>query len=826
MILFKLIIENSWHDLKSSDGRISIATQAALIFFLLTLSLTSESIQRYLTLNLDQMLGSDLVLENHTALSQEDETTLSLMADQISKTAVIKITVTHNNTWARVQLKQVDDAYPLQGALKIGNTPAAQQRDMDRGPGIGEIWLGSRLATRLSAYVGDNIILGDTRLYVSGILFHEPDRIMEGHNVELRAMIHNQSLTNTSFTRNSQRRFRYLITADETARREIETWAKSTLAGANMIKKYGGHHPLAGFWKRTENFLGLASVILFFMGAVALDMTNRRWLAKMRYRLAVYMSLGTRISKGMGIALSSWLISFLFAILLGSTLALIAHTAIILELQAYFPDLTSAYALAGIGKTIGLIFLLLLALQIPSFIQLHRTSILLLIRNGIQTSYIWHRLFWGLASSTLLAVAYSDNWLLTAMTLGSILIALVLMASLTWCMIKLGGAWAARRSGLFPFAFFIMRQRLFAKSAQVMGLGLCGLLLLFSLMLMRDFGTMIEGHTRIKDGNLLISEAQVDHITPIHNWATTTNSNVRSLRPFVSAQLVAVNDQALSDYMKKPSDTLAALQNPIRLSWSDNIPANNQQMGGTWWTEGTVDWQQISTEPEVMTDMSLTYGDKLTYIINGNQYTFTLVASHAYKPGGSSITFWFQVPESALAKIDAPIRYMGSMELPKTAWPELSSLWQQAPSLSLVPLQELTERFDQMLAIVAKVTSGYAAMVLLLALFVLTASVSGFRADDQLKNGLLMSMGLRQKDCLKLNLYDWALTALIAAIGAISGTWIAGILIYEEQFNLSYNPDIAWVTGITSVMVCVVCLVGSLACRQSLKVSVRDLMQA
>ena len=167
---------------------------------------------------------------------------------------------------------------------------------------------------------------------------------------------------------------------------------------------------------------------------------------------------------------------------------------------------------------------------------------------------------------------------------------------------------------------------------------------------------------------------------------------------------------------------------------------------------------------------------------------------------------------------------MGSMELPEPAWDALARLWQQYPTLSLVPLRELTERFDQTLGIVTRLTSGYAAMVLLLALFVLAASVSGFSADDRQKNGLLMSMGLRDRDCLKLNFYDWGLTALIAAAGAVAGTWIAGFLIYQAQFNLAYNPDVLWVTAMGAAMVAAVCLVGYLACRQSLKVSVRDLL--
>lgn len=825
MTMLKLIFENSLRDLKEGDGRISMLTQTALLFFLVTLTLTSASIQRYLADNLDQMLGSDLVVESHTPLAADQLATLSSMAAGVATTSVTNIILTHNDKWERVQLKRVDDAYPLQGDLQIGDTPAATQTPARRGPRVGEIWLGARLAAKLGANVGDTLPLSDSRLTVSAILFHEPDRIMEGHTVAMRAMVHADSLAAVSIE-SSGSRTRYLIAADATQQEAIEAWVADAVPAATLLKKRGGQHPLAGFWRRTENFLGLASVILFFMGAVALDMTNRRWLAKMRYRLAIYASFGTPNRSGMAIALGEWFVSFLLSVIAGCALAALAHTAIIAELQDYFPDLTAGWHWLAAFKTIGLVFLLLLALQVPSFIQLTRASLLSLIRSTSEGAYVWHRVFWGLSAVTLLAAAYSDNWLLTGMTLVAVLVSLALMIAMTWAVIRLGDMWGRRRVGLLSFAFFIMRQRLFAKSAQVMGLGLCGLLLLFTLMLMRDLGTMMTGYSRTHNGNLLISEAQADQIDAVRQWADATGSTVRTLRPFVSAKLVAVNGASLADYMQKPSDTLATLQDPIRLSWTDDMPANNRLTGGTWWEPGTQNWRQISTEPEVMTDMGFSYGDTLTYQIGSESVDFTLVASHAFRPGGGSITFWFQVPLAARAHFDAPTRYMGSMELTPAGWDALSTLWQRYPSLALVPLRELTERFDRILGIVTKVTSGYAGMVLLLALFVLAASVSGFRADDRQKNGLLMSMGLRERDCLWLNFYDWALTASIAAAGAIFGTWIAGLMIYETQFGLAYQPDILWVAGTLAAMVLSVCLVGYLACRQSLRVSVRDLLTA
>jgi putative ABC transport system permease protein len=426
---------------------------------------------------------------------------------------------------------------------------------------------------------------------------------------------------------------------------------------------------------------------------------------------------------------------------------------------------------------------------------------------------------------TLLAGAYSDNWLLTGMTLAAIAVALALMVALTWTVIRLGDLWGRRRAGLLPFAFFMMRQRLFAKSAQVLGLGLCGLLLLFTLMLMRDLGATMEKHGRSHDGNLLIAEAQTDQIDGIHRWAAQTGSSVRTLRPFVSAQLVAVNGKRLADHATSPATRWPAQgSDPAELDRRDarEQPPHRRP----WWPAGTDHWQQISAESEVMTDLGSAMATRSPTRSAGKSYDFTLVASHAYQPGGSSITFWFQVPLSARAHMDAPTRHMGSMELPAPAWDALAGLWQQHPTLSLVPLRELTERFDRTLGIVTKVTSGYAAMVLLLALFVLAASVNGFSADDRQKNGLLMSMGLRHTDCLRLNFYDWGVTALIAATGAVVGTWCAGLLIYRAQFKLTYNPDMLWVAqpGWSLPWWPPCAWWATCACRQSLKVSVRDLL--
>lgn len=823
MTWLRLIVENSLRSLKSTDGRISVATKTILLFFLLTLSLTSASIQHYLSDNLTQMLGSDLVLERHSPFSRAQEEGLRSLAQRTSVTRLRDINMTHRGAWARVSLKLVDDAYPLQGRLLIGDTPAAKQEAVTHGPEAGDIWLDPRLATQLKVSVGDVIYIGDAGLRFSAILLHEPDRLLEGHSTTMRAMVHADSLVSSEIVAGNIRT-RYLVAADDSQQQAIATWAANAVPGAEVIKRVGGEHPLAGFWRRAEKFLGMSSVILFLMGAVALDMTSRRWLVVVRYQLALYASFGVHPRTAIAMAVGEWLIALLLSLLVASLAAAVAYSLIVEHLQAYFQGLLALWHWNPVLKTAGVTALLLLALQVPSFLQLSRTSLLSLIRNPAKDGRASDRFLWSFGSVALLAAAYSDNWLLTGMTLAAIASAFVLMIALTWVVVRLGDSWGHGRAGLLSFAFFMMQRRLFSKSVQVVGFGLCGLLLLISLMLMRDLRSTMDGYTRTHDGNLMIADAQSSQIQSILRWASDTSSSVRSLRPFVPAQLVAVNGESVAGHAGAPSDTLSALKYPIRLSWADKLPKNNRLAGGKWWPEEAADWQQISAESEVMTDIGLRYGDVLTYQINGGLFEFTLVASHEMKPGSGSITFWFQVPLSAKAKMNAPVHYMGSLELPESAWDSLGNLWEEHPTLSLVPLKELTERFDRTLGVLAKMASGYSAMMLVLAILVLTASVVSFGANDRQKNGLLKSMGVTDDECLRLSLYDWGITAAIAASGAVAGALIAGQMIYKSQFNLVYDPDPVWLVGAVVVMQSVVCLIGYIVSRVSLRVSVRDLL--
>ncbi|MFC6978623.1 ABC transporter permease [Microbulbifer taiwanensis] len=782
------------------------------------------------------MLGADLVLERHRPLSEAQRSALAELSADLSETRLLDITLSHAGRHQQVQLKLVDRHYPLQGQLAVGRSRASEHESAGRGPGAGEIWLDTRALVGLGLATGESLHLGGREYLVSRALFHEPDRLLEGHSVAVRAMAALPAGA-AGPPLAGDTRYRYLLNADASQEAVIVAWVQRELPDARLVRKRGGQHPLAGFWQRVENFFGLSALVLFVLGGVAMDLIGRRLLRREAYRQAVYQSLGLSPARGLCLYGAKWMLGIALSFLLAGLLALAGQQWVLKLLQGHLAgalgadigaeigaELEAAWHPGVLARTLGLLWLLLLCLQLPTLIGVGRASVLELLRPQQRLPALALRLAWMLTCFSLLVAAYSDNSRLTLLMIGTLLVTLLLIASLTFALLTLVERLTRRRGGLLAFCLFTMRQRLLGKSAQVMGLGLCATLLLFTFMLLRDLGQAMEANSRAVDGNLLIVRATSAQMADIEAWNRRTGSVLRQSRPYVRAQLVRINGLAPEAFSGQPSESLSRIARPIRLSWSAELPANNRLAAGRWWQAGDENRRQISVEDEVMADLGLSLGDALAFAIGGQLVEFTLVAGHAYRPGAGSITFWFQVPPGAVESLGVELLQMGSMELPQRAWSQLGELWRRHPGLELLPVKQLSERFDATLALVTRVVAGYSLLLGLMALLLVAACVRGFERDDRRKNGLLLSLGLRRRHCLRLNLYEWLITAAIAGGGAVAGTSLAGQLIYRSQFHLNYRPDALYLLGTLAIMAAVLCLLGLWCCRHSLKASVGELM--
>ncbi|WP_199609833.1 ABC transporter permease [Flocculibacter collagenilyticus] len=839
--LLTLAFQQSVHSLRTADGRISAITQILLSSLLLCLALVSGAIQTHLAQNLAQFLGADLIVTHADTLTPQQLDYVAQRATHISVNQLIDVTLVNNEQWQRAELKIVDEHYPVKGTVTLMAWQQTSEgtfvvgdsvKTVQSGPAEGEIWVDSRLFSSLQLAHNQTLSVGNSRLTVTHIIQHEPDRLSQGHSVAMRAMVNTNSL-NLKDWQHSNAKYRYLVNSDDLSTRQLINWLYVTLPSALVVHKFGAH-PLAGFWQRVENFLGLASVLIFLMAGVALSQSGRRQLKRYQQFTALCLTMGINKQFGVRLMLLQWLVGFVFFMLVATAIALILHWGAIQLLQQYFHDISASVLPTIWFKTVAVLLLLLSCFQLPIWLQLASTPIAGLIRQSQQVTVFTGKLKWLNACFftlciALLAALYSDNWRLTVMMLVSMLLAVALMAVTTWA-----GLWCAARlskhgSGWFFLTLQLMKQRLVVKINQILGVGLSLFLLLFSLMLLKDIGNMTQQYTLQHDGNVMIAQANQVQASALKHWLNQhSNSQIKSLKPYFQGQLIAVNHQPLMQHITTPSESLSSVQEGSRIHFTRHLPDNNKLIAGHWWQEANTnsdsDWQQISVEEEVMTDLNLKVGDSLTFGFGHATYHFDIVASHIFQSGKDSITFWFQIPEAAIHFIESKHFLMGSIEVPQQDWASLVALWAEHPTLRLITLADMKARFNSVLAVVNQAIFIFTALLLMMTSLIFAGAIYGNLKDDQRKNALLLSFGQTRRWCVLMLAAEWLFTGVIACVGAVVGAWVAGQLIYQAQFSMHYHPDMAWLSVVLISTLALVVTLGTVMSRASLKVSLRQLL--
>ncbi len=816
-----------WHQSKTGKNTLLLLTLFSLSFYLCLISLVGSSVQQHLAHNLNELLGADSLLVSDHALNEQQLQQVESFAAKLSATTMVSMTLTHKEKWQSAQIKGVDSNYPLAGRVRVAKAAVGEALRLSHGPRVGNIWLDSVLLSRLGITVGEQMIVAGKTLKVSGVLRFEPDRLIEGHTVKLRAMMAMNDFVEVSGQ--SEVKYRYLLKNDANQQQALSQWIEQNQPQWQLVSSALGSHPLAAIWLRIEKFIGLSAILLFVLGAITLDLTSNRLLKAQQHFFAVCMSAGMLRTGVIQASLWLFVLTLLATLVPAALLAVVVEKNAVAAMQQFFPAIVSNWQLGELLGVSALCLLLFVVNQLPAWLALWRVSITdLLSETSLSVSKRLLRTVFPLLGLLVLVGYYSDNWRLTVLVLLVIGFGILLLMFFSWLVIVPGERLARNKSGLLSFALYMMRQRLVVKSAQIMGIGLSLILVILCLRMTDDFTQMFDKITLDRDGDLLITKATEKQHKDLLSWATKTGSKAMGFSPFVLSRLVAVNNKPLLQHTSGPSGSLSELSNGVHLTWNQTLPSNNQLIKGKWkgqWDRAAKQGlQQLSVEDEVAVDIGLNVGDQLSFNVGGATHDFTVGAIHQFKAGASAMTFWFVLMGEKPATLGAPSNYMGSIKVSDGGWDSVGQLWQTHPTLQMMPLKIVKQKLKQFTNTGVAIVLLFNVFITLMSLLVLLASVQGFAEDDRKRNGLILSFGLSRRHCLYVIGFEWLITALIASFGALFGTLLAGELLYQEQFGMDYKPQWLWLILTTLSATGGIAALGIWLCRGSLKVSVTDLL--
>ena len=222
----------------------------------------------------------------------------------VSGIATLRAMIRYGDEAMLAEVKSVDAAYPLYGAVKTApDTPlsvlSAEPETTGAGGDIYPAMAEKGLFDRLQLAVGDVVSIGDIRLRLMAELAHEPDRTAAGFPLAPRLLVAHATLRAAGLLQpGSLVNFHYRIKLADTASvaevKAVSAGAAETFpnAGWRIRDRSDASPSLRRFIERLGLFLTLVGLTALVVGGVGVGNAITAYIEKRRESIAVMKALG------------------------------------------------------------------------------------------------------------------------------------------------------------------------------------------------------------------------------------------------------------------------------------------------------------------------------------------------------------------------------------------------------------------------------------------------------------------------------------------------------------------------------------------------------
>jgi putative ABC transport system permease protein len=813
-----------WRDARAGELRLLVVAVALGVAALSSVSFLADRLNGGLQRDARQLLGGDVVVVSDLATPPhimqrakadglQGVTTLSFptMARGHSQSGV-------ESNSRLVALKAAEAGYPLRGELKVASSLAqsdAAEKTKEI-PASGEVWVEAAGLEALGLDVGDSVSLGNSRLRISRVLVHEPDRGAGFMNFAPRVLMNTADLPATALVQPASRvTWRYAVVGPDAAAKNFLAWAdaeskKPEVRGVRVESLEAGRPEMRQTLDRAGKFLNLVALLAALLSAVAVALAARAFAARHLDDCAMLRVLGLSQRQ---IALSYtaefvWVGSF--ASVLGLALGYAVHLVFVALLKGLVETALPAPSVWPVVYGLGTGLTLLLAFGLPPVLQLASVPALRVMRRDVgelkaTTLSVWAL---GLTGFAVLLIAVSRDLKLGLMVVGGFAAAVLLFAGMAWLAV-----YVLRRTvveGSAPPWLMLATRQISARPVyamvQVSALAV-GLLALALLVLLRtDLISSWRNATPVDAPNRFVINIQPSQAEPFLRTLREAGVNKLDWYPMIRARLVAVNGNTVTPDSYTEERAQRLVDREFNVSYSADAPEHNTVVGGTWKVEET---NALSIEEGIAKTLKLKLGDTLRFDMAGVLHEARITSVRRVDWASMRANFFVMYPVSRMttdAGFDVPTTYIAAFRAPQRAvatdkpLPTFDNqLINRFPNVTNVDMGATLNQVQSVLGQVVSAVEFLFLFTLAAGLVVLFAAVTATREERAREYAVLRALGASNQ--LLANVQR----AELAGIGALAGllaTCVAmlmgwGLARFAFEFEWTASP---WVPVLGAVV--------------------------
>ncbi len=769
-----------------------------------------------------ELLGADIRFElNQRRVDAAEHAWLAglgRLAESANMRSMARLT--DGSDQALVEVKAVDEAYPLYGALV---TEPALSHDALFGLADGAYGAAapSLLFDRLGLSIGDRLMLGGQAFELRAELVTEPDAVSDGFGFAPRLMVSLEGLGAAGLVQpGSLVEHAYKLRLDgnpgnaELRALREEASERFPEAGWSVRTRLNAAPSLSANVERFSQFLTLVGLTALVVGGVGVANAVRAYLDGKRAVIATFKSLGASGGFVFSVYLMQVLIIALMGIGAGLVLAALmpfaagAALASVLPVPSeggIYPSALGLAALFGVLTTLAFALLPLgRARDVP--------ATALFREMGIDAKG-WPRLFYVVlavaiaAILALLAILYSEERRIAAIFVAAAIAAFLVLRGVGWAVQAVARRAPRVRSTALRLAVGNIHRPGALTPSVVLALGL-GLTLIATLTLIDgNLRRQIAGNLPEVAPNFFFVDIQADQVEDFASLVEAQAPDGKLIRvPMLRGRIIALNDVSVRD-IEVPPEGGWVLRGDRGITYSDNKPENATLTQGEWWPAGYEGEPLVSFTAEEGAALGLRLGDTLTVNVLGRNVTARIASFRQVE--WETLAMNFVMVFSPNTFTGAPHAWLATLtDASATSADEsrlLNAVTRSFPTITTVRVKDALDVVNRLVGQLATAIRAAAAVALIASVLVLSGALAAGNRARVHDAVVLKTLGATRRTLIAAFALEYLLIGLATALFALAAGGVAAWYVVTRIMTLpwSFLPEVALSTVVIALVLTV-----------------------
>jgi len=718
---------------------------------------------------------------------------------------------------ALVEVKAVDDAYPLYGKFEAEPDYPLAALLAGQGGTYGAV-AAPLLLDRLGLAVGDELLLGNVKLSITGTVKTEPDALSEGFGFAPRLLVSRRALAASG-----------LIQTGSLVEHAYKIRLEDKGAMSGIQARASREFPSAGWAVRTSDraapsltenitrfsqFLTLVGLTALIVGGVGVANAVRAFLDSKRTTIATFKCLGAPAAVVVLIYLFQIAIIALGGILIGLVIGALSPIFAAQFLAQFLPVSTAPTLYPGallLATLFGILTTLAFAI-LPLGHAREVPATALFREQGFEARHLpsWPYILLAalfMAGLAGLAILTAYDRYIAVVFVGAIVFAFVVLRLVAALI-----AWLARRSPrvnspALRLAIGNIHRPGALTPSVVLSLGL-GLALLVTL-------TLIDGNLRqqltgrMNEGapNFFFVDIQSAEVNAFRDLVQAQAPQGKLVEvPMLRGRIVAFNGEDVTK-MNVPAAGRWVLNGDRGITYAETLPENAALTEGTWWDKDYSGEPLVSFSSEEAHELGLKIGDKVTVNVLGRNITAKIANLRRVQWESLSINFVMVFSPNTFR--GAPHAWLATLTDPSSTPAKdaaiLKSVTNTYPTITSVRVKDAIDIVNQLVAQLATAIRAAASVALVASILVLAGALAAGNRARTHDAVVLKTLGATRAMLIRAFSYEYLILGLATAIFALIAGGVAAWFIVARIMHLpsAFLPDVAGLTLVTALVLTV-----------------------